>query len=73
MVKRAMNRAPSFHDPWWADHQRTCGGMFNKIKEPENAGKKRKLEESSDGGGKNKLKKLGLFLNLNSEITIEKK
>ncbi|CAJ0962301.1 unnamed protein product [Ranitomeya imitator] len=25
-VKRAMNRAPSKLDPWWADHQRTCGG-----------------------------------------------
>ncbi|XP_068091127.1 DNA-dependent metalloprotease SPRTN [Hyperolius riggenbachi] len=34
-VKRAMNRAPSSHDPWWADHQRTCGGTYIKIKEPE--------------------------------------
>ncbi|KAG8450296.1 hypothetical protein GDO86_002809 [Hymenochirus boettgeri] len=41
-VKRAMNRAPSALDPWWADHQRTCGGTFVKIKEPENYSKKKK-------------------------------
>ncbi|KAE8602089.1 hypothetical protein XENTR_v10013879 [Xenopus tropicalis] len=41
-VKRAMNRAPSSLDPWWADHQRTCGGEFVKIKEPENYSQKRK-------------------------------
>ena len=34
-VKRAMNRAPSPKDPWWAEHHRTCGGTFHKIKEPE--------------------------------------
>ncbi|KAM9316731.1 DNA-dependent metalloprotease SPRTN [Gastrophryne carolinensis] len=34
-VKRAMNRAPSSNDPWWSVHQRTCGGTFLKIKEPE--------------------------------------
>ncbi|KAM8952950.1 DNA-dependent metalloprotease SPRTN [Pelodytes ibericus] len=39
-VKRAMNRAPSAADPWWADHQRTCGGTFIKVKEPENYSKK---------------------------------
>lgn len=31
-----MNRAPSPHDPWWADHQQACGGQFNKVKEPDN-------------------------------------
>ncbi|OCT78037.1 DNA-dependent metalloprotease SPRTN [Xenopus laevis] len=41
-VKRAMNRAPSSLDPWWADHQRTCGGSFVKVKEPENYPQKRK-------------------------------
>ncbi|XP_067840195.1 DNA-dependent metalloprotease SPRTN [Heptranchias perlo] len=35
-VKRAMNRAPSARDPWWAEHQRTCGGTYTKVKEPEN-------------------------------------
>ncbi|XP_063299458.1 DNA-dependent metalloprotease SPRTN [Pelobates fuscus] len=39
-VKRAMNRAPSALDPWWSDHQRTCGGTFIKVKEPENYGQK---------------------------------
>ncbi|KAM8847131.1 DNA-dependent metalloprotease SPRTN [Synchiropus picturatus] len=41
-VKRAMNRAPSRLDPWWGDHQRTCGGTYTKVKEPEGYGKKGK-------------------------------
>ncbi|KAJ8270701.1 hypothetical protein GJAV_G00118250 [Gymnothorax javanicus] len=41
-VKRAMNRAPSAQDPWWADHQRDCGGTYIKIKEPDDYGKKGK-------------------------------
>ncbi|MEE6475291.1 hypothetical protein FKM82_010688 [Ascaphus truei] len=48
-VKRAMNRAPSSLDPWWSDHQQTCGGTFTKVKEPENYSKK--------GKGKNVLAK----------------
>uniref|UniRef100_A0A8D3DC73 SprT-like N-terminal domain n=1 Tax=Scophthalmus maximus TaxID=52904 RepID=A0A8D3DC73_SCOMX len=40
-VKRAMNRAPSSQDPWWGDHQRTCGGTYTKVKEPEGYGKKK--------------------------------
>ncbi|XP_076021513.1 DNA-dependent metalloprotease SPRTN [Genypterus blacodes] len=48
-VKRAMNRAPSSLDPWWADHQRTCGGTYTKVKEPEGYGKKGKT-----GGNKGK-------------------
>ncbi|XP_030638800.1 DNA-dependent metalloprotease SPRTN [Chanos chanos] len=47
-VKRAMNRAPSARDPWWADHQRTCGGTYTKIKEPEGYGKKGKTEDNKD-------------------------
>ncbi|XP_017286877.1 sprT-like domain-containing protein Spartan isoform X2 [Kryptolebias marmoratus] len=43
-VKRAMNRAPSSLDPWWEDHQRTCGGTYTKIKEPEGYGKKNKKD-----------------------------
>ncbi|XP_031847052.1 DNA-dependent metalloprotease SPRTN [Nomia melanderi] len=35
-VRRAMNRAPGPTDFWWKEHQRTCGGQFIKIKEPEN-------------------------------------
>uniref|UniRef100_U3C485 DNA-dependent metalloprotease SPRTN n=1 Tax=Callithrix jacchus TaxID=9483 RepID=U3C485_CALJA len=48
-VKRATNREPSAHDYWWAEHQKTCGGTFIKIKEPENYSKK--------GKGKTKLAK----------------
>lgn len=50
MVKRSMNRAPSPRDPWWADHQRTCGGTYTKIKEPENYGAKK--AKSKQGKGK---------------------
>ncbi|XP_042561830.1 DNA-dependent metalloprotease SPRTN isoform X2 [Clupea harengus] len=60
-VKRAMNRAPSPRDPWWNDHQRTCGGTYMKIKEPEGYGKKgkndnkdkdNKLQKKPTGGTK---------------------
>ncbi|ELU12573.1 hypothetical protein CAPTEDRAFT_83368, partial [Capitella teleta] len=37
-VKRAMNRAPCPRDPWWPEHQRTCGGTYTKVKEPEGYG-----------------------------------
>ncbi|KAM3923796.1 DNA-dependent metalloprotease SPRTN [Leptodactylus fuscus] len=48
-VKRAMNRAPSKLDPWWADHQRSCGGTYIKVKEPEKKpGKDKKTEDSSE-------------------------
>lgn len=33
-VRRAMNRAPSGKDHWWARHQATCGGTFVKVSEP---------------------------------------
>ncbi|XP_077566677.1 DNA-dependent metalloprotease SPRTN [Stigmatopora nigra] len=44
-VKRAMNRAPSSLDPWWGDHQRTCGGTYTKVKEPEGYGQKGKAKK----------------------------
>ncbi|XP_026175187.1 DNA-dependent metalloprotease SPRTN [Mastacembelus armatus] len=47
-VKRAMNRAPSSLDPWWEDHQRTCGGTYTKIKEPEGYGKKSKKGDKNN-------------------------
>uniref|UniRef100_A0A8C9RWU1 DNA-dependent metalloprotease SPRTN n=1 Tax=Scleropages formosus TaxID=113540 RepID=A0A8C9RWU1_SCLFO len=50
-VKRAMNRAPSAQDPWWADHQQSCGGTYIKIKEPENYGKKDKKDHNKDTKG----------------------
>ncbi|CAI9614830.1 unnamed protein product [Staurois parvus] len=56
-VKRAMNRAPSAHDPWWADHQRTCGGTFTKVKEPESTSNKDKKKENvSESEAKNMTK-----------------
>lgn len=33
--RRAMNRAPSQADWWWAQHQSRCGGTFVKVSEPE--------------------------------------
>ncbi|XP_054474980.1 DNA-dependent metalloprotease SPRTN [Anoplopoma fimbria] len=48
-VKRAMNRAPSAQDPWWEEHKRTCGGNYNKVKEPEGYGKKGKKDGKKDG------------------------
>uniref|UniRef100_A0A3Q2YAI0 DNA-dependent metalloprotease SPRTN n=1 Tax=Hippocampus comes TaxID=109280 RepID=A0A3Q2YAI0_HIPCM len=44
-VKRAMNRAPSALDPWWEDHQRTCGGTYTKVKEPDGYGKKKEAKK----------------------------
>ncbi|XP_064604047.1 uncharacterized protein LOC135469349 [Liolophura sinensis] len=41
-VKRAMNRAPSPRDFWWAEHQRMCGGTYTKVKEPDGYGQKKK-------------------------------
>lgn len=46
---RAVNRPPSLRDLWWKEHQRTCGGKFSKIKEPEGYGKKK--GKSKNGGG----------------------
>lgn len=46
-VKRAMNRKPSKHDSWWAEHQMGCGGNFVKVKEPEKSVKKKKRKEDN--------------------------
>ncbi len=45
-----MNRAPSCRDPWWAEHQKTCGGSYSKIKEPEGYKKKREKKVKEDKG-----------------------
>ncbi|KAK8771018.1 DNA-dependent metalloprotease SPRTN-like [Amblyomma americanum] len=47
IVKRAMNRPPSEKDPWWADHQRKCGGTFTKIREPDPKGSKGKRKDGT--------------------------
>ena len=54
MVKRATNRAPSPRDFWWSEHQRTCGGTYTKVKEPEGYGEKKAVgrkEGAGSGGG----------------------
>ncbi|XP_051730801.1 DNA-dependent metalloprotease SPRTN [Ctenopharyngodon idella] len=56
-VKRAMNRPPSPRDPWWAEHQRTCGGTYTKIKEPENYGKTGKTDKKKDNNPSNETSK----------------
>jgi hypothetical protein len=53
-VKRAMNRAPAPHDFWWDEHQRTCGGVFEKVKEPENYKKKTVSQNKPQNGVKGK-------------------
>ena len=52
-----MNRAPAPHDSWWGEHQRTCGGAFEKVKEPENYKKKLPSQKESVKGVKGKEKK----------------
>ncbi|KAI2651736.1 DNA-dependent metalloprotease SPRTN [Labeo rohita] len=56
-VKRAMNRPPSARDPWWAEHQMTCGGTYTKIKEPENYGKTGKGDKKKDKNPSNEITK----------------
>ncbi|CAK8692502.1 unnamed protein product [Clavelina lepadiformis] len=53
-VKRAMNRAPSSNDFWWAQHQSSCGGTYEKIKEPEDYNKKKKKDDSSSSNQRKK-------------------
>ena len=46
MVKRSLNRAPGPSERWWNEHNNSCGGIFNKIKEPEGYGKKKEKENN---------------------------
>ncbi|XP_062895922.1 DNA-dependent metalloprotease SPRTN [Mobula hypostoma] len=59
-VKRAMNRAPSARDPWWAEHQLMCGGTFTKVKEPENYKAKKGKAGHLSGPPKDKGKSVGV-------------
>ena len=52
-----MNRAPSPRDPWWSQHQQSCGGTYEKIKEPEDYGKKKKTTKRSKDDNEKKLDK----------------
>jgi hypothetical protein len=40
-------RPPQKADFWFSEHQRTCGGTFIKISEPESASKKRKTQSNT--------------------------
>lgn len=40
IVRRTANVAPGPRDRWWTQHQRSCGGTFIKIKEPDKNNKK---------------------------------
>ncbi|KXJ67910.1 hypothetical protein RP20_CCG007765 [Aedes albopictus] len=46
MVKRTANRKPGPSDQWFAEHQRSCGGEFIKIREPEPKRKKASNKEN---------------------------
>ncbi|RCN50619.1 hypothetical protein ANCCAN_03232 [Ancylostoma caninum] len=41
-VKRSSNRAPGPNDLWWNSHKASCNGTFEKIKEPEGYGQKKR-------------------------------
>ncbi|KAJ1347345.1 hypothetical protein KIN20_002381 [Parelaphostrongylus tenuis] len=47
-VKRSSNRAPGPNDLWWSSHKSSCNGIFEKIKEPEGYGqrKRKKVDEN---------------------------
>ncbi|XP_055630065.1 DNA-dependent metalloprotease SPRTN-like [Toxorhynchites rutilus septentrionalis] len=56
MVKRTSNRKPGPYDMWWTEHQRSCGGEFIKVKEPEPKRKKVANKENNPelGGSQGK-------------------
>ena len=56
MVKRVMNRAPSSRDPWWQNHQKTCGGTYHKVREPEDYGKKNGKKVGTSNSKNDKVK-----------------
>ena len=43
-----MNRAPAPTDFWWAEHQKTCGGTYTKVREPDGYGEKKKKKEETE-------------------------
>ncbi|XP_013786351.1 sprT-like domain-containing protein Spartan [Limulus polyphemus] len=59
IVRRAMNRPPAPRDFWWEEHQKSCGGVYVKIKEPEEKSNKRKPSDKQEGPEK-KLKSDGM-------------
>lgn len=47
-VKRAVNRPPGKYDNWWGDHEKSCGGVFNKIEDPKSNNKDYNLTTNSN-------------------------
>ena len=51
-VKRQVNRPPQKADKWWSQHEKNCGGMFERIKptdkEIENEKKKKKKNKNKN-------------------------
>lgn len=45
-VKRTCNRAPGPNDIWWQRHHESCGGVFQKISEPEPKQKAKKPKKA---------------------------
>lgn len=69
-VRRAMNRAPGPSDRWWTNHQRSCGGVFQKIKEPDKKETKKvskNLEQGKTSKNDGFLKKLTVKSNNKTE------
>jgi len=70
LVRRSRNSAPSSRDLWWAEHQKTCGGTFIKIQEPEEYTKKKEKEaekkerNNNKKGIKNTKSRISIKLNL---------
>jgi len=56
-VKRATNRAPGPNDRWHQEHQLTCGGEFEKIKEPEGYSSKKQTKSGATSGKDDKTAK----------------
>lgn len=47
-VKRTCNRAPGPNDIWWQRHHESCGGVFQKISQPEQKQKAKQSKKSTD-------------------------
>ncbi|VDO61179.1 unnamed protein product [Haemonchus placei] len=48
-VKRSSNRAPGPNDLWWNSHKASCNGTFQKIKEPEGYGQRKRKKPDESG------------------------
>ncbi|XP_026472962.1 sprT-like domain-containing protein Spartan [Ctenocephalides felis] len=79
-VKRSSNRAPGPSDFWWNEHKITCGGTWEKVKEPDNVRKKQVLPAKSNVHGVGDIQKYfnnngnpkGLKSNRSSTLVITK-